>query len=63
MKKEYIAPQTDVVFVLMEAMMTTDSDGLDDDFCAKEQGNDFFSMDDNDLWGTGSNDLWGDSDD
>lgn len=63
MKKEYIAPQTDVVFVLMESVMNTDSDGLDDDFCAKEQRNDFFSMDDNDLWGKASNDLWGDSED
>lgn len=64
MKKEYIAPQTDVVLVLIESVMgNTDSDGLDDDFCAKGQGYDFFNMDDNDLWGTGSNDLWGDSED
>ena len=61
MKKEYLAPQTDVVFVLMESMMNTDSDGLDDDFCAKNQGDAFLDTDDdNDLWSTESKDLWGD---
>lgn len=58
MKREYIAPETEEIHVLMESVMNTDSDGLDDDFCAKEQKYDFFDMDD-DQWGSDDMDLWG----
>ena len=64
MKKEYIAPETETVLVLIESVMgNTDSDGLDDDFCGKEN-NLIFEEDDNfgDTWGVDSNNLWGDED-
>lgn len=62
MKKEYIAPETETVLVLIESVMgNTDSDGLDDDFCGKEN-NLVFEEDDSfgDTWGVDSNNLWGD---
>ena len=58
MKREYIVPETEEIRVLVESVMNTDSDGLDDDFCAKEQNNDFFDMDD-DSWGSDDMNLWG----
>ena len=62
MKKEYIVPETETVLVLIESVMgLTDSEGLDDDFCGKEN-NLIFEEDDSfgDTWGVDSNDLWGD---
>ena len=63
MKREYIAPETEEIHVLMESVMNTDSDGLDDDFCGKEN-NLIFEEDDSfgDTWGVDSNNLWGDED-
>lgn len=59
MKKEYIAPETETVLVLIESVMgNTDSEGLDEDFCAKEQNEDFFDKEDN-LWDYSTKiDIW-----
>jgi hypothetical protein len=59
MKKYYTTPETVVSPVAYECMLTTDSVGLDDDFCAKESGNLILEDDD---WGNNvAYDLWGDS--
>ena len=58
MKKEYIAPEIEEIHVSVESIMNTDSDGLDDDFCAKEQNEDFFDKEDN-LWEYSTKiDIW-----
>lgn len=61
MKKYYITPETEISPVAYECMLTTDSVGLDDDFCGKEN-NLIFEEDDSfgDTWGVDSNNLWGD---
>lgn len=60
MKREYIAPQAEVIILNGGKIMDplTDSVGNDDDFCAKEQNNDFFDMDD-DSWNSDDMNLWG----
>ncbi len=64
MKKFYITPETEICPVAYECMLTTDSEGLDNDFCAKENNLMFDDDDDNfgDTWGVDSNNLWGDED-
>ena len=57
MKREYIAPETEEIHVLVESVMNTDSDGLDDDFCGKEN-DEFLEMDD-DSWNADDMNLWG----
>lgn len=58
MKKEYIAPEIEEIHVTVEAILTTDSDGLEDDFCAKEQNQDIFDKEDN-LWDYSTKkDIW-----
>ena len=62
MKKIYVKPETVKVPTIMESLMNTDSTGLDDDFCAKENTDMEFDDEIGDLWGTdtGNMDLWGD---
>ena len=59
MKKEYIAPEIEEIHVSVESIMgNTDSDGLDDDFCAKALNEDFFDKEDN-LWEYSTKkDIW-----
>ena len=57
MKREYIAPETEEIHGLVESVMNTDSDGLDDDFCGKEN-DEFLEMDD-DSWNADDMNLWG----
>lgn len=58
MKKEYITPEIEEIRVKVESIMNTDSEGLDDDFCAKEQNEDFFDKEDN-LWDYSTKkDVW-----
>lgn len=62
MKKMYIKPETEMLPVLIESVMgNTDSDGLTDQYVAKEN-NLVFEEDDSfgDTWGVDSNNLWGD---
>ena len=57
MKKEYICPETELILVNTEYLLDTDSDGLDNDFGAKE--NNTFE-DEANLWGGAVHhrDLW-----
>jgi hypothetical protein len=58
MKKEYITPEIEEIHLSVESIMNTDSEGLDDDFCAKEQNEDFFDKEDN-LWDYSTKiDIW-----
>ena len=63
MKKYYITPETVICPMISESLLNTDSTGLSDDFCGKEN-NLVFEEDDSfgDTWGVDSNNLWGDED-
>lgn len=62
MKKEYITPETVLCPIIGESLLNTDSTGLDDDFCAKENTDMEFDDEIGDLWGTGTGNMdhWGD---
>lgn len=64
MKREYIAPEIEVTYVSVEAMLKTDSIGHEDPGDAGAKENNFLFEDDNfgDTWGVDSNNLWGDED-
>lgn len=61
MKREYIAPEIEVTYVFVEAMLKTDSIGHEDPGDAGAKENNFLFEDDNfgDTWGVDSNNLWG----
>lgn len=62
MKREYIAPEIEVTYVSVEAMLKTDSIGHEDPDDAGAKENNFLFDDDEfgDTWGDDSNNLWGD---
>ena len=64
MKKDYIAPEIEVTYVFVEAMLKTDSIGHEDPGDAGAKENNFLFDDDEfgDTWGDDSNNLWGDED-